>query len=145
VIALAAALSASIAIGAPVTVGQVANPGETLGPSAQVDPTSGGWIQFTAAAGRQLARVSESGRVMPVSLPSQLGGEARSTTLQLTPLKSGWVVAVNTVFPGDKAEQARCLEESVPPLTVDSSPLPSARPPVIGRRCSGCLARAASK
>src|ERR1700722_3698668 len=117
VIALAAALSASIVFGGPVTVGHAGSRSETLGAMAQPDPVQGGWIQFSDAAGRQLARVSESGGVTAVSLPPQLDGEARSSTLELTPLKSGWIIAVNTVFPDGKVEEAQCLEARIPSPT----------------------------
>jgi hypothetical protein len=109
-IALAAVLTASLAIGAPVTAGHAGDPSETLGPIVQADPVQGGWIQFSTPQGRQLERVSEAGQVTAVSVPPQLRGEARGT-LELTPLRSGWIVAVNRVFPGGRPEETQCLED----------------------------------
>jgi len=103
--ALTAALAATAAFTAPVPVGIATSSPQFEGVlSIQADPVEGAWIRFTSPEGERLARLHEGGRVTPIELPRKLRGER----LEITPLASGWMVAVGRYWPGGPAEERAC-------------------------------------
>jgi hypothetical protein len=108
--------AAVIAVGAPVSVGAMASQ-PARGPEAIADPVQGGWFEFGSSHGLQLARISEDGEVSPLVLPPlmqvEAGGEYWGV---LTPLRSGWLVDVDTFFPGGSSERVEC-DSRFPPET----------------------------
>jgi hypothetical protein len=104
-IALAAALAATAAFTAPVPVGTAVPSNHVANPlSIQSDPRGGAWIQFASPLGERLVRVHEDGRAVAVELPPKLRGEG----LDLTPLPSGWTLAVDRYWPGGESEELAC-------------------------------------
>jgi hypothetical protein len=124
-IALAAALAATAAFTAPVPVGTAVPSNQVANPlSIQSDPREGAWIQFASPLGERLVRVHEDGRTVAVELPPKLRGEG----LDLTPLPSGWTLAVNRYWPGGKSQELACQPVgSGSSLSVLHSRAPKAR------------------
>jgi len=105
VIALVAALAASVSFAAPVAAGPVtSNQQNAPIVSIQPDPSEGAWLQLAGPEGERLVRIQEDGRVTPFELPSKLRGEG----LQITPLRDGWTVAIDRYWPGGIQEQSAC-------------------------------------
>ena len=107
-LALTAALMASVAFAAPVSAGRI-----TTGPlNVRPDPVGGAWIYFEGTHGQELARLHEDGAVSPVALPAPL----RAGDLEVMPLKDGWTVVTARLWPGGAREARRCAPEgySVP-------------------------------
>jgi hypothetical protein len=108
-IALAAALAATATFTAPVPVGGAVPSNQVADPlSVQSDPREGAWMQFASPQGERLVRVDERGRATAVELPPKLRGEG----LDLTPLPSGWTLAVDRFWPGGSSEELTCQPAS---------------------------------
>ena len=104
-IALAAALAVTATFTAPVPVGSAVPSNQVANPlSIQSDPREGTWMQFASPQGERLVRIAEGGHASAVELPTKLRGEG----LDLTPLPSGWTLAVDRYWPGGKSEELAC-------------------------------------
>jgi hypothetical protein len=106
----AAALAASATFSSPVTLGPVwEHSGIELVETA--DPAQGAWLQFRGqAGGERLVRIGEDGQATPVELPPQLQDER----LRLSPLKNGWMAAVDRYLPPSRAGEYCCNEVEEP-------------------------------
>ena len=102
-LAMTAAVVASVLFASPSTIGPVVHRGESI-VIEQPDLVEGAWLQFPRTKGERRERIEEDGLLIPVGLPAKLRGEH----LRISPLQDGWTVAVARYVPKEPPREECC-------------------------------------